>query len=433
MPMPVPTIVRALVLTAGRAAGQRAAPLLMGIAVASGVVFGGNGMDAADLTRLTGRAPGVRLGIWGLWLLLQTPAVRALLSERSALLLRALPVPRWQHYTVNAGLLMLLELPMIILYGRGTGAAAGLAAALFGMAGHTLLGGAAASLRNMGLALGLLAALLWPGEPGRTAAMLIAGGATIALALPAAWRRAAARPLPRERAIVKGPATLALLLTHVALVMRTQRPLLLRAAIYYLIALVIAHLALRNNQISSPGATAAMGLLVLGPFTLLAGGGLAGAVLAAERSLNWLLLASGSSGSQRVTASHGAVMLLTAPLATAFGIVLGVLQHSAPPLALRLAGESLMGALLSASAVTALLRWAQRGDPRDGDRVLVVQVGLVPGLLISGWALGELTLGLWALLAAILWGYAITLAAPLTRHGRLRRERAQRASNQVQP
>ena len=433
MAIPVPTIVRALLLTAGRAAGQRAAPLLLGLAVASAVVFGGNGMDAADLTRLTSRAPGVRLGIWGLWLLAQTPAVRALFGDRSALLLRALPVPRWQHYAVNAGLLLLLQLPMIILYGRGSGALAGLAAALFGMAGHTLLGGSAASPRNVGLGVGLLAAILWPGEPGRTAAMLITGGATVALALPAVWRCAAARPLPRERALVKGPATLALLLTHAALMLRTQRPLLLRAAIYYLVALAIAHLALRNNQISAPAATAAMGLLVLGPFTLLAGGALAGAVLSAEQSLNWLLLSCGSSGSQRILAAHGAVMLLTAPLAAVFGILLGVLQHSAPPLALRLLCESIAGTLFAASAVTALLRWAQRGDPRDGDRVLQVQVGLVPGLLISGWALGELTLGLWALAAAILWGYAITLAAPLTRHGRLRRERAQRARNQVQP
>ena len=167
--------------------------------------------------------------------------------------------------------------------------------------------------------------------------------------------------------------------------------------------------------------------------TVLAGGALAGAVLSAEQSLNWLLLSCGSSGSQRVTASHGAVMLLTAPLAAGFGVLLGVLQHSAPLLTLRLLCESLVATLLAASAVTALLRWAQRGDPRDGDRVLQVQVGLVPGLLISGWALGELTLGLWALMAAILWGYAITLAAPLTRHGRLRRERAQRDRNQVLP
>lgn len=427
----MPAVVRAIVLTGGRAAAQRAAPLMLGIAVVSGIVFGGNGMSASDLTGLAGRSVGVRVGLWGLWLLAQTPAVRALLSDRSALLLRALPVPRWQHYAVNAGLLMLLELPMIVLYGRGAGAAAALAATLFAMAGHTLLGGVGLGPRTVALAVGLAAALLWPGEPGRTVALILAATMTLGIALPLAWQRAAARPLPREHRMVTGPATLALLLAHLALVVRTQRPLLLRAAIFYLIALAVAHLALRNNHILDPGATAAMALLCVGPFALLAAGALAGAVLATEKSLSWLLLTCGSSGGQRVAAAHGAVMLLTAPLSALYGALLGALQQREPTFGLRLLGESSLFALLAAGAVTALYRWAQRGDPRDGDRVLLMQLALVPGALVAAWGLGELALGVWALATAILWGQAIGLAAPITRHGRLRRERAQRNSNQV--
>ncbi len=61
----VPAIVRALVVTGGRAAAQRAAPLVMGILVASAVIFGGNGMNAADLTGLMARAPGVQSRIAG--------------------------------------------------------------------------------------------------------------------------------------------------------------------------------------------------------------------------------------------------------------------------------------------------------------------------------------------------------------------------------
>ena len=38
---------------------------------------------------------------------------------------------------------------------------------------------------------------------------------------------------------------------------------------------------------------------------------------------------------------------------------------------------------------------------------------------------------LWALAAVLLWGRALALAAPLTRYGRLRRERALRDSNTV--
>lgn len=406
---------------------------MLGIAVVSAVLFGGNGMDAADLTGLCRRSIGVRVGLWGLWLLAQTPAVRALLAERSALLLRALPVPRWQHYLVNAGLLLVLELPMLVLYGRGEGAAAALAVALWAMGGHTLLGGAAPGAGTLALAGGLAAALLWPGEPGRTVAMLATGAATIGLALPGTWRRAAARPLPRERAMVAGPRTIALLLAYIALIVRTQRPLLLRATMYFTIALAIAHLALRNNHITAPAATAALSLLVIGPFALLAAGALAGAVLAAEQSIGWLLLSCGSSGGQRVAAAHGAVMLLTAPLGAVYGAALTALQHGPPQLGLRLVSESMLATMLAAGAVTALCRWAQRGDPHDGDRVLSMQLGLVPTMLLSSWALGELTLGLWTLGTAILWGYALTLAAPLTRYGRLRRERAQRHRNQVGP
>lgn len=429
--LPLPMIVRAIAVTGGRAAAQRAAPLLLGITVASAVIFGGNGMNAADLTGLMDRAPGVRGSLWALWLLAQTPAARALLNERSALLFRALPVPRWQHYAVNAGLLALLELPLTVLYGRGAGPGAALVATLLAMAGHALLCDDGRRPRTwlLGGLLGL--GLLAPAAPWRTAGLLLAAGATLGLVLPAAWRRAAARPFPRERRVVFGPASLALLLAQVALLGRTQRPLLLRATVFYLLALGITNLALRNNHIQAPGATAAMALLVLGPFALLAAGALAGSVLSAERTLGWLLLSTGSSGGQRIAAAHGAVMFLTAPLAALYGGLLTVLLRREPTFALRLIGESLGCALAAACAVTALYRWAQRGDPRDGDRILLVQLALLPAALLASWALGELVLFLWALAAVLLWGRALALAAPLTRYGRLRRERALRDSNTV--
>src|SRR5690349_14877105 len=86
---PLPAMVLAIAVTGGRAAVQRAAPLVMGIAVVSVVLFGGQGMNAADLVALAARTPILRVSLWGLWLLAQTPAARALLGERSALLLRA--------------------------------------------------------------------------------------------------------------------------------------------------------------------------------------------------------------------------------------------------------------------------------------------------------------------------------------------------------
>jgi hypothetical protein len=429
--LPLPPIVRALAVTSGRAAAQRAAPLLFGIAVTCAVLFGGNGMDAHDLTSLCARARAVRGGLWAVWLLAATPAARALLGERSAMLWRSLPIPRWHHYAVTAALLCVLELPMAILYGRGSGVVAGLAMTAYALAAHSLLCSDGTSPRTWLLGAALGAALLAPQVPERSPLLWLGSAVTVAMALPAAWRRAAGRPMPREWPLVRGPATVALLLGHVSLLLRTQRPLLLRATLLFGVALAITHLTLVNNHIQRPAARTAMALLALSPLALLAAGALAGPVLQGERTLVWLLRSTGTGGAQLVVAAQGAVMTLVLPLGIAYGVLIARLHGLLPDAGLRLVGECLLCTLCAACVVTGLLRWALRGDPRDGDRVLMLQLALVPASLLATWALGELALVPWLLGALFSSAYALSLAAPLTRYGRLRRERMDRERNQV--
>ena len=125
--------------SSGRAAVARVTPLYVGLMVLGGVLFGGNGMDARDLTGLAARQAGVRVGVLGIWVLLATPGVRALLGARSALGMRALPVRRSWHYALTGLGMAVLELPLVGLWLRGAGLLAGLSLLLWLLAVHALL------------------------------------------------------------------------------------------------------------------------------------------------------------------------------------------------------------------------------------------------------------------------------------------------------
>ncbi|MGK4004817.1 hypothetical protein WMF31_19455 [Sorangium sp. So ce1036] len=98
-------LVRTLAATAGKDAVARAMPLYMGVAVVAAVLFGGNGMQAAQVTGLAGASLPFRLALWAGWLFLGTPAARALLRAPATFFLRALPVPRRELLAAHALLL----------------------------------------------------------------------------------------------------------------------------------------------------------------------------------------------------------------------------------------------------------------------------------------------------------------------------------------
>jgi hypothetical protein len=91
-------LARTLVMTAGRAALQRALPLYVGIGIAAAIGFEGNGMRPATLTRQADAHAPFRIALWGVWLLVSTPAARAVLCTPSSFFLRTLPVARARFF-----------------------------------------------------------------------------------------------------------------------------------------------------------------------------------------------------------------------------------------------------------------------------------------------------------------------------------------------
>lgn len=407
--------------SSGRAAVARVTPLYVGLMVLGGVLFGGNGMDARDLTGLAARQVGVRVGVLGIWVLLATPGVRALVGARSALGMRALPVRRSWHYALTGLGLAVLELPLVGLWLRGAGLLAGLSLLLWLLAVHALL--AQGPLRWIERGLMLVLWGLWTALPQHVVGAAVHGAVgTLVLwqALPRAWRLAAERPRPLEKPHVFGGTLRALTTSYLVLLQRTQRPLLVRAALLLAVALAIATLATRNNHLVLPAEVATRSLLVLGPLVLLAAGGLAGAVLQSERTLLWLLESTGCSGFARVWSSQAAVVLPIAVLSTVYGAVLGALLQVGPALRGRLVLEAVLCGVWAAQVAMALLRWSSRGEEHDSDRILKVQLMAGAVAITATWALHEGVLLSWALAAVLLSGIAVSWAAPLTRYLRLR-------------
>src|SRR6185503_14237401 len=82
---------RTLARTAGAAAALRAIPLFGGIGLAASILFGGNGIDAREVTRAARQFPAIRLSLWAAWLIAATPLARSLFSAKGAAFLRSLP------------------------------------------------------------------------------------------------------------------------------------------------------------------------------------------------------------------------------------------------------------------------------------------------------------------------------------------------------
>lgn len=419
-------LLRVLSATAGKAAFAQGASLYAGLAVLAGILFGGNGMDAADVTRLCRLRPFGGVLLFCLWVLVSLPVARALLTAPAATYLRWLPVPRWRFLLVHGLHLALAQVPLVLLWARGEGAAAGLAACASGVAGHALL-----LCRPRPFAEGLAAPLLLLALlQGRPLVLLAVALPAAAVLLRRAWLVAPLRDGVPRRPLVRGPAGVALALAHLAVLLRGHRPPLLRAGLLAALASVISFLAVRNNQVRLGEPASAVSLGVAAPLLCIAASGLAGPLLRAERHLRWLLLCCGTPSLVQAAAAAAPVALACALLGLGHGLGLGLLLGA--PLLLR-ARLVLLGALLGAVvgvALTAAMRWALRGDPGDSDRALLVTVAGVLAGVASVYLFHEVALFPGAVLAALL-TVAWAPAMPGTR-ARRRAERAERAAG-VEP
>ncbi|XYI03235.1 hypothetical protein ACMHYB_27135 [Sorangium sp. So ce1128] len=410
-------VLRALASTAGKDAVARAMPLYMGLGLVGAIVFGGNGMHPSQLTGLAAESLPFRLALWAVWLLVGTPAARALLRAPSTFFLRALPVPRAHLLSAHALLLAVAEVPWVALWAIGVGAPAGSAAgALAGcaagaaaIAAHCMLLARPRGPREL-TALSLLAGAILLGAP---AALLLACAApALVVGLRAAFVRAPEVGAGREPSLIPsaapvlGGALASLSLAYLAALLRGHRAVLVRAMALAALGAFVGVAYARSIGPLGDEPLAAASLVALAPFALCAGAGLAGPVLREERRIAWLLAACGAAAPLRAGAAALAVAAPVTALALAHGAAVGALHRAAPLAVLRVLGGAGLAGLLLSGVALGCVRWSVREDGRDSSRVLLTVLAAVVVATATAWTLRELALAAWAPAAALLAGGA---------------------------
>jgi len=395
---PWPSLVRAVSVTAGRAAAQRALPVYLGIWIGASVLFEGNGVRPADVVAGVLRSRAERLLLYAAWTVVSLPAIRALLTTPSSFFLRTLPVARWRLLAVQGIGLLLAQLPWAYLWLRGGGLAVGSAAIAAAIALSTLL----------------LSRVEWPSE--KLAAGLLVGALYVqsawplllGVSLPAAalgvrgvWLRAPESRTGQARAWVGGPAPLALASSYGVVLWRQARAQLARAAGFGLLALGAAYFALRNSLPSSSAELVALATTLLSPALILAIAGLSGPLLRVEAQLGWLLAVCGTRRSTEQFARIAPLALCSASLAAAHASALAAALHAPLALGLRLVLVEVAAALLLCLLVSWVVRWGLRGDGNDAGRLLLGVGTLLLEAILSLTLLGSPALFGWAVLAGL--------------------------------
>ena len=373
-PPPLGPTARVLTRTTGLPALLRAVPAYAALAIAASILFSPNGMRAVDLLRVVASSPAVAAALWGGWIMLTAPAARVLFESPETFFLRALPVPPWHFWLVHAAHLLALQAPWMVLWLRGAGPLAAIAAGVIASAAAALVVARPRGARDLlASALVLLAVF----APLPAAARLALGLAAVALAVPAAWARATSRSVRRGRSRVGGSAATALLLAHAVVLARRDAATLLRGALAVLLGSAIFALLVRNNGPDAVGHEATLALLAGALPLAITTGGVAAKTLETERRLEWLLLSTGASARLRALTA----LAIPAILGAVAGLFHGSLGALLADCDLRLALEiALLAASLGASIGIAAAhgsRLAEQPSGVDGTRVLVALIAAV--------------------------------------------------------
>jgi hypothetical protein len=396
-------LARTLVTTAGRAALQRALPLYMGIGMVAAILFEGNGMRPATLVRLSDSHAPFRTAFWAVWLLVSTPAARAVLCTPSSFFLRALPVPRARFLAIQGALLLVVESPWLWLWTRGAGPLRGAVACAAAVAAHGLL--VARPRRPLELATAAaLAGALVLGLPTPWLAPIAVGVGVFALRV--AWIRAPEQPRSRDLHVVFGRAPVALALAYLATLYRSHGALALRALFFTAIAAAVTVLTARNDGVLPPDALATLSLTILAPAVTLACVGLSGPVLREEQSARWVFDTCGTHRRVLAGAAAGALAATGALLGALHGVTTAVLVHAGGAAAARLVFDTVVaGATLGVIALQTV-RWATRGDGRDPARTVAMMLGVLVATVAAVRTAQE-----WALTVVCAGAMASTLLA----------------------
>jgi ABC-2 type transport system ATP-binding protein len=379
------SLVSILVRTSGAAGMARALPLFGGIGVAAGILFGGNGLRARVVLQTAYESHGVLFGLWLAWVLAITPVARAVLTERTAAFLRALPIPTWHVVAVLGGMLVAFQAPWALLWGVGGGPLTGLAAALVGTGMAALLVAHPSRGWERALAAPLLIGACVLDRPGLVACMALP---VTAFAVRLAWLRAAEARRPTFSWIA-GPAPLALSLGYHLRLLRAETAVLVRGVLVLSIAGLLGGIAARNVDALAPSAFRSLSLEVGAIVLTIACAGVAFSVRHTEASLLWFLDATGVSRTTRILATRGAVAAWGATFAVVFG---SAIAASAKVDARTAASGILLDALLGAS-IAALASEAAHATPgllrAQGGRFVASLTGLAALVLALSLVLGE--------------------------------------------
>jgi hypothetical protein len=361
--------------SSGVAGLQIALPLFFAIGIVATVIFAPSGLAASTVVLRAESNATTRLVLLLAWTALSLPVARAILSTRENSFLRSLPIPRWQIVVWLGALMIAAELPWLVLWTRGGGLSSGLAAMLTAVALHACIVARVRTPIDAAFVAATCAAWVAP-----FAAARIAVGALIsACALSRAWRRALELDASGLRARIVGPPAFALATAYGLIAIRRHLALLVRAALIVLLGMTWVGLALYSNETAWSEGDGALRLVlaVWIPCSVLAAATLAGPVLRTEAAAEWVLVACGTSASQRRTATIGILAAAGAMAGLLTGASLGFALGR--PLALRFSWAMAVGGVGAVlSALTELgARWSMRGDRSDGGRIVVALAAVI--------------------------------------------------------
>jgi hypothetical protein len=410
-------LVRTLALTAGRAALQRALPLYLGLAILAAITFGGNGLQPMTVTAQAESSWVVRATLYLGWIIATLPAIRAVLTTPETFFLRSLPVGHLRILAILITMLALVELPWTALWAFGAGAVAASGATLAALAGSSVaLLGFERRTEWLLAAVVVIALFGFSGFSGW--ALLGVAAPAAAVGIWRAWRWAPELSRGRARAWVRGPALVALTASYLVVLHRRSPVLVFRALCFTALAIGAGSLAIHNLEPGSSQERYSLALICEVPALAFGLAGLTGPLLRTEAQLAWLTAVCGTPLVQRRLAVLLACGAWALTLGLAYGLAVGSLLRLR---ALALGELSLYAAAMASIvslSITAIARWALRGDGRDAMR-LILAVGALSLLMIATlrqsmrWSL--LT---WALLAIVASLRLSRQPSPATRHGR---------------
>lgn len=374
-----------------------AAPIFFGIFVVSCIVFGPQGMDAADLVFTLRTTPVLALVLWFAWIVLTFPVARLALVPPSSLYLRWLPAPRAILYVSAAFCAFVVEIPWVVLFGRGEGLLSGLAAGFGAVALH-----AAWATRPFGF-VHVLVGLGWTISAFLRVpwiALSIAG-LTSALAVAHAIDRA-----PEVHAMARGASRvrrpeIALALAHVTCVLRKEPAVVGRMIVLSTLAGLALPLAARGHDLEAPSSFGGLALGLSAVALSPAMSGVSAAIIRSERLTAWLSDVLGTPARTRV---HAAALA-----STLFGILAGVclglvaatsMQSREVAIVLRILVIPAVWAVMVGAVLTGLAREAE-DSPRRGDRGMVATLIVMIVGIVSASLWGERSLALHGLLAVV--------------------------------